>query len=276
MLKREMMEASRLAREAGRILLEVYATDFAVSYKGVADPVTEADKRANDYLVDALRSLFPDDNIVAEESKNRSFTSTDRCWYVDPLDGTKEFIAKNDEFSVMIGLAIGGEAKVGVVYQPVREKLYRGIVGEGAFLEEGGRTQALSVSERRSPEELRLVVSRSHRNRYADLFKERTGIANETRTGSVGLKVGLIAEQQADVYVHITDRSSLWDACAPEAILRAAGGRFTRLNGEPHRYGLDELRNLGGILASNAVAYDSVLPAARTIAAEAGIDSASR
>lgn len=271
MLQKELFEAARMAREAGRILLDIYATDFAVDYKGVADPVTEADRRANDYLVAELERLFPNDTIVAEESKNRKLIARERCWYVDPLDGTKEFIKKNGEFSVMIGLAIGGEAKLGVVYQPVREKLYRGVIGAGAFLEEGGETRELRVSERHSPEELRLVVSRSHRNRYADLFKERTGIANERQTGSVGLKVGLIAEQEADVYVHITDRSSLWDSCGPEAVLRAAGGRFTRLDGEPHHYGIDQLRNLGGILASNALAYDAALPAAREVAIEAGI-----
>ncbi len=272
MLDRELVEAVKLAREAGALSMKVYATDFGVDYKGKADPVTEADRLANEHIVRRLRESFPNDGLVAEETEDQSDArKRGRCWYVDPLDGTKEFIARNGEFSVMIGLAVDGEARLGVVYQPVTDTLYRGVVGESAFLEVGDRTFALAVSATKELSELRLVVSRSHRSEATDRLVERLGVAEELRSGSVGLKIGLIAQKKADLYVHLSARSSAWDACAPEAVLRAAGGRFTDLAGKPFVYGGDDLGNAHGILACNAKAFDAVLPIVSQLAREEGL-----
>ena len=272
MLERELTEASRIARAAGDILMKIYATDFEVEFKGKADPVTEADKLANNYLVDELRALFPDDGIVAEETADVSDAlKAGRCWYVDPLDGTKEFIAKNGEFAVMLGVAIDGVSTLGVVYQPEFDKLFSGVVGQGATLVEKGDRRDLRVSDTAVPSELRLVCSRSHRDDNTDRLVKTLRIENELRSGSVGLKVGMIAEQRADLYVHISDKASAWDACGPEAILKAAGGRFTRLNGEPYHYGGTDMRTRGGILACNANAYEAVLPIAREVGKQAGL-----
>jgi 3'(2'), 5'-bisphosphate nucleotidase len=272
MLDREIAEAARIAREAGAILMDIYATEFEVAYKAEADPVTEADTKANAYIVDQIRRAFPDDGIVAEESEDRTDAlEAGRCWYVDPLDGTKEFVARNGEFSVMLGLAIDGVATAGVVYRPDGDKLYSGVVGGGAYLETGGERTPLNVSTAAEPSRLRLVVSRSHRNRAVGEVVTQLGITDETTSGSVGLKAGLIAEQQADLYIHIADKSSRWDACGPEAVLKAAGGRFTDLAGNPYRYGGTDMRNRGGILACNAAAYDAVLPVAREAARAVGL-----
>jgi 3'(2'), 5'-bisphosphate nucleotidase len=272
MLDREIAEAARIAREAGAILMDIYATDFAVAYKAEADPVTEADTEANTYIVSEIRKAFPGDGIVAEETEDRSDAlEGGRCWYVDPLDGTKEFVARNGEFSVMLGLAIDGVAMAGVVYRPDNDKLYSGVVGDGAHLEEHGERSSLIVSTVADPSRLRLVVSRSHRNRAVGNVVTQLGITQETTSGSVGLKAGLIAEQKADLYIHIADKSSMWDACGPEAILKAAGGRFTDLAGNPYRYGGSDMRNRSGILACNAAAYDAVLPAAREAARAVGL-----
>jgi len=268
----ELTVAKRIARDAGIILMDIYATDFDVAYKGKANPVTEADTKANAFIVAELRAAFPDDGIVAEESKDRSdATGEGRCWYVDPLDGTKEFIAKNGEFAVMLGLTIDGQSKLGVVFQPAKDKLYAGVVGEGATLEEDGDERPLSVSDTAEPKELRLVVSRSHRADSIDRVVRELGITDEMKSGSVGLKVGLIAEQQVDLYVHVSDKASAWDACGPEAILRAAGGRFTRLDGKPFVYDGSDLRTSGGILASNAAAFDAVLPVAHAVGKDSGL-----
>jgi 3'(2'), 5'-bisphosphate nucleotidase len=272
MLDREIAEAARIARQAGAILMDIYATDFDVAYKTEADPVTEADTKANAYIVGELRKAFPGDGIVAEETEDRSDALRGgRCWYVDPLDGTKEFVARKGEFSVMLGLAIDGVATVGVVYQPETDKLYSGVVGSGAHLEERGQQRALEVSDVADPSSLKLVVSRSHRNQAISRVVSQLGITRETTSGSVGLKAGLIAERRADLYVHISDKSSAWDACGPEAVLRAAGGRFTDLAGDPYRYGGTDMRNRSGILACNAAAYDAVLPVAREAARAAGL-----
>lgn len=268
----EIEEAMRIARGAGEILMEVYATDFDVAYKSRSDPVTLADTRANEYIVRELRRAFPGDGIVAEESEDQSDAlRAGRCWYVDPVDGTKEFVARNGEFAVMLGLAVEGASTVGVVYQPVTDKLYAGVVDQGAVLEQRGARRELRVSEVSDPRALRLVVSRSHRNRAVARVVAKLGIAGERQTGSVGLKAGLIAERKADLYVHISDKSSAWDACGPEAVLRAAGGRFTDLAGAPFRYGGRDMRNRGGILACNAAAYDAVLPVAREAARSIGL-----
>lgn len=272
MWERELKEASRLAREAGQIILDVYAQDFDVDFKEGSSPVTEADTRANAFIVEALHDAFPADGIVAEETKDQSDALRQgRCWYVDPLDGTKEFIAKNGEFSVMLGLAVDGEATLGVVYQPERDKLYQGVVGQGAFLECSGEREALQVTDTAEPSALRLVVSRSHRSSKIDALVRKLDLRHERPSGSVGLKVGLIAEREADLYVHVSDKSSAWDACGPEAVLRAAGGRFTDLAGDPFHYGGHDLSNRRGILACNAGAFDRVLPVVREVAEQAGL-----
>jgi len=113
----EIEVASCLAREAGAAIMDVYATSFAVAYKGPSDPVTEADKRANELIVAGILNAFPKDSIVAEETSDRSGALKEgRVWYIDPLDGTRDFIKKNGEFCVMIGLAVDGQAQLGVVY----------------------------------------------------------------------------------------------------------------------------------------------------------------
>jgi len=272
MLDREIAEAARIARRAGVILMQIYGTDFDVAYKTDADPVTEADTKANAYIVRELKRAFPDDGIVAEETADkRDALKGGRCWYVDPLDGTKEFVARNGEFSVMLGLAIEGVAKAGVVYRPDGDKLYCGVVDAGAYLDERGERRPLSVSDVVEPSALKLIVSRSHRDEAIDAIISQLGITEEQTSGSVGLKVGLIAERKADLYVHLTDRSSAWDACGPEALIKAAGGRFTDLAGNPYHYGGTDMRNRNGILACNAAAYDTVLPVAREAARAAGL-----
>ena len=272
MFEQEEATAVEIAREAGKILMQVYATDFSIAYKGSADPVTTADKRANEYIVDALRTAFPNDGVVAEESADTSDAMrSGRCWYVDPLDGTKEFIARNGEFSVMLGLAIDGRAKVGVVYQSVNDRLYRGVVGRSAFMEYEGESVPLRVSEIVSPSAMRLVVSRSHRSSTTDGLKHALGITEERASGSVGLKVGLIARREADLYVHVSDKSSAWDACGPDAILHAAGGRFTDLAGAPFVYGGTSMKNARGILACNSFGFERVLSEVQAAGRAAGL-----
>lgn len=280
MLDRELVEAVKLAREAGEILREIYATDFAVRDKAAGgaagaenDPVTEADTRVNAFLVGRLQETFPADAIIAEESANQTpqAGAGSRCWYVDPLDGTKEFIAKNGEFSVMIGLAIDGEARLGVVYQPTTGKLYRGVVGDGAFYEVGDKTFQLKVSDTADPSKLRLVVSRSHRPEGTDELKSALGLTEEVACGSVGLKVGLIGERKADLYVHFSDKTYAWDACAPDAILRAAGGTFVDLTGRAIEYTGAAVQNRKGLLATNRKSYEKVLGIITELAKKHGV-----
>jgi 3'(2'), 5'-bisphosphate nucleotidase len=272
-LTRELDLARHLAREAGRILLEVYATAFDVVEKpGDAGPVTVADERANTYLVAELRRAFPGDGVVAEESADTSDAArAARCWFVDPMDGTREFIARNGQFAVQVGLAIEGEAVLGVVYCPPSDKLYAGVVGHGCTLEMAGRRCALNMVQETEPSALRLVVSRSHKSRKSELVRQALGITRVTEAGSVGLKCGLLAEGAADLYLHPSDRSYRWDACAPEAILRAAGGVLTDFAGRPYRYDGSELRNARGLLGCSVAAFPAVQPIAERVARDTGL-----
>ena len=266
-LSSEVSIASDLAREAGQIILEVSRSNFSVAYKKPSDPVTEADQRANTIIVEGLHNQFPKDLIVAEESPTPSRLSPiGRVWFVDPLDGTKEFINKNGEFSVMIGLAIDGRAKLGVVYQPSEDILYAGFADEAAWMEsEAGRT-SIQTANVDIPQLLTLIVSRSHRNPHMDTIKQQIGISKEYASGSVGLKIGLIAKQQADVYIEPGPYTSLWDACAPEAIIRGAGGQFSDIYGNPILYGHDTLKNTKGLVATNGACHNLVIESIGPIA----------
>jgi 3'(2'), 5'-bisphosphate nucleotidase len=259
---REIEVASRLAREAGDGILKIYATDFAVHYKAKRDPVTEADRLASRVIVDGLRREFPEDMVVSEEEPIdplRSFP--DRVWYVDPLDGTREFIKRNGEFAVMIGLAVAGCARLGVVFRPVTAELFAGVVEQEAWLEKAREKIPLRVSGETRPPHLRLVTSRSHRHRLVDEMRRRLAITEESRIGSVGIKVGLLVAQQADIYLEPSGMTKAWDSCAPEAILRAAGGRMTDLVGTPLRYSPRDVQNRQGLVATNGACHDIVISA---------------
>jgi 3'(2'), 5'-bisphosphate nucleotidase len=269
---RELTVAVELARKAGVAIMEVYATDFSVAYKGKNDPVTDADKRGNELIVNGLRQAFPDDIIVAEESEKPDDTQIgDRIWYVDPVDGTKEFIAKNGEFSVMIGLAVNGEAKVGVVFKPDGDVLYAGVVGQEAWMEMGGERQPLAVTSTDPSAPPTLTVSRSHRNPLLENIFQNLGVGKEVPSGSVGLKIGLIARGIADVYMEPGPYTKLWDGCGPEAILRAAGGQFTNILGEQIHYGLTQLKNTHGLVATNGVYHEKVIKGLEPVAKELGL-----
>lgn len=258
----EIKVAQGLAREAGKIIMEVYSTEFSVTMKGVGDPVTEADKKANAFIVERLLKEFPRDGVIAEESPGENHDApSGRTWYVDPLDGTKEFIKKNGEFSVMIGLSIQGCSCLGVVYRPDQDLLYSGIVNQGAWVEDRGQKNTLSVVKPMGKNGLRLAVSRSHRHKHMDEIERRVGIKEIIPSGSVGLKVGLITRGLADIYIEPGPFTSLWDSCAPEALIRGAGGKFTDLLGAPLFYGTEEMKNKKGLVASMGEVHDHIIQA---------------
>jgi 3'(2'), 5'-bisphosphate nucleotidase len=261
----EIQVATELARAAGAVLLEHYYSPFLVEQKINAldelEEVTAADREANELIVTRLQKEFPDDGILAEESTDSDHRlGKDRVWLIDPMDGTKNFIARDGDFAVQIGLAVGGESVVGVVYQPVRGVLYRAARGCGAWMEaEDKPATRMSVSKQTKPSEMILASSRSHRGPRMDRVVSAFGFKNEMRRGSVGVKIGLIAEQLADLYFHLSPSTKQWDTCGPEAILAEAGGRLTDLFGQPLRYNGLRIDNRNGIVATNGAAHDMVI-----------------
>ena len=260
-MKVELQSAEDLAVRAGAILLKHYGQRTDVAWKGKNDPVTAADIEASRFIVGELRARFPGDAILCEEEKDDLHRlSTPRVWVVDPMDGTKEFIAGRGEFVVMIGLAIDGEAQLGVIYQPTEEKLYSGIVGHGAHLSRNGEVTRLQVSAEGDPANATMAISRSHFSSNTEAIRLHLGILRSVQTGSIGIKVGLVCEARADVYVQGRG-TSLWDTCGPEAIIHAAGGRMTDATGQPFRYNVEDVRNVRGVIATNGVLHDRVVEA---------------
>jgi len=262
-----------IVRAAGPIVREYHDLPNDITWKGVDDPVTAADHAVNAFLVAELRRAFPADAILAEESQDDlSRLHKERVWCVDPLDGTKEFIARNGEFSIMVGLAVAGVATLGVVYQPILDLMYSGLRQGGAWRIEEGQRRPLQVSAIDRPADLALVVSRSHRNPITDAIKAAIGISRERISGSVGLKCGLIARQEADLYLHPAPGVKEWDTCAPEAILCGAGGKISDCWGRPLRYNQPDVRRRGGLVASNGHCHSRIITLMAPVLAAAGID----
>jgi 3'(2'), 5'-bisphosphate nucleotidase len=268
-METELQTACRLAREAGRLILKFYDTDGKhVEWKTPTEPVTYADKAANRLIVDSIRKEFPDDGILAEESPDTDLRlSCQRVWVIDPLDGTKEYIKHNGEFSVMIGLAVNGVPVVGAVYQPTTDILYYASAGSGAFVERDGHTRRVTVSETTSPDEMCLIVSRSHKDPIVQEIRDQLGIQRQIESGSVGLKVGRIVERDCDLYIHVSNKTRQWDACAPDIILREAGGIFSDLNGNPIIYNCPDPRNWNGLVASNGRIHSRIVEVIQSVRA---------
>jgi 3'(2'), 5'-bisphosphate nucleotidase len=273
---REIQVATELARSAGAVLLEHYYSPFLVEQKVNAqnelEEVTAADREANELIVTRLQKEFPDDGILAEESVDSEHRlDKDRVWLIDPMDGTKNFINRDGDFAVQIGLAVGGESVLGVVYQPVRAVLYRAERGGGAWMEAAENEPArLSVSSLTQASEMVLASSRSHRSPRMERVVSAFGFKDETRRGSVGVKIGLIAERQADLYLHLSPSTKQWDTCGPEAILAEAGGRLTDLFGQPLRYNGLRVDNRNGVVATNGAAHEMVIENLRPLLREFG------
>ena len=236
-------ELALLARRAGAAVMEVYASDFSVSGKADASPVTEADVRAEAIIVAGLTALAPGIPVVAEEAMAAGAAPQigQRFWLVDPLDGTREFISRNGEFTVNIALIEDGAPLAGVVYAPAIDQLYAGWLGQGAFIEEAGVRRAM-VCRKPPPEGLVVVSSRSHGDE-ATLRAYLAGrqVASVAYAGS-SLKLCLIANAQADLYPRF-GRTMEWDIAAGHAVLAAAGGHVDTLMGGALGYGKPGFEN---------------------------------
>lgn len=250
-----------IARRAGALAAGYLGAGLTVERKDGDEPVTRADREASELIVAALTAAFPDDLIVSEEAPEAAarLGTVDRTWFVDPIDGTNDFIQGLPGFSVMIGLVTGGRPTVGVVYQPIGDRLYVGAPGHGAWTERAGVRAPIHTTATTVVEDLRLVASRSHRTAEIDDVKRVLGVTDEQNVGSVGLKLGLIACGERDLYVNPTSKCKAWDACAPEAILHQAGGVLTDLRGGSLPYHSITMGGARGLVASNGVAHAAVL-----------------
>jgi 3'(2'), 5'-bisphosphate nucleotidase len=238
--------ALRAAHAGGEAVMRVYAAGFDVRQKDDLTPVTEADFASERIIVPMLIRAYPDIPVVSEETVPEAgfMPPATRFWLVDPLDGTREFVARNDEFAVLIGLVENGRPVLGVIYGPAVGVTYaahgpgtaRRRIGAGPF-------EPIRAREP-DPTGISVIHSRSHENsrRLAEYFRGRP--VRERRVCGSALKFGVLASGEADFYPRFGTTME-WDTAAGQAILEAAGGSVTTLSGEPLRYGKPGLKNDG-------------------------------
>ncbi len=234
-LSRELEVAVAAARSAAASVMAFYG-DTAAEAKADRSPVTAADRASNALIVTALRRHFPGDAVLSEESRDSAERLTSsRVWIVDPLDGTKEFLARNGEFAIMIGLAEQGEAVLGVLCLPDGDVVYAAARGLGAWVERGGRRDRIARGDI-GDAPIRLVGSRSHADPLLVEMQRALGITDVEPCGSVGVKCARIVEGRRDLYIHPVPSMKEWDTCAPEVLVRESGGAFTDCYGRALRY----------------------------------------
>ncbi len=230
-------EVIALARDAGRAILEVYASSFTVSEKDDRSPLTEADLRSEQLILAGLRRIAPEIPVLSEETGQVPWAqrrSWSRLWVVDPLDGTREFVQRNGEFTVNIALVQDHRPVLGVVHAPALGRDYYASEGAGSFRSDtvaAGRNIRVA---KRGPGPLRVVGSRSHRGDSLDGFLARVGPHRLVEVGS-SLKLCLVAEGEADVYPRLGPTSE-WDTAAGQCVLEQAGGQVLKLDGQPLDY----------------------------------------
>lgn len=229
------------SREASEKILDIYAQDFRVDVKSDNSPLTEADMASHHCLVAGLDKLQPKFPILSEESSEISYTerkSWDYYWLIDPLDGTKEFIKRNGEFTVNVALIHENKPVLGVVYVPVTDECYFGATGHGAF-KQTGNTESKPIAVRHQvPEPLTVVGSRSHKTGDLADYLARLG-QHELKSVGSSLKFCLVAEGEADLYPRMGPTCE-WDTAAAQCVVEQAGGRVTEIDGRPLQYNTKE------------------------------------
>ncbi len=241
-------DLKRIARQAGQIILDIYQreADFQVQAKADASPLTMADQQANAYICEALSNLPLQFPIISEENREIPFAERsqfERCWLVDPLDGTKEFVSRNGDFTVNIALINDNGLELGVVYVPVHDELYWAVRKQGAFSEKNGQTSKLACAKFGLKDEgLALVASRSHLNEETQFVITQFAKPTLVSRGS-SLKFLMLATGEAHVYPRLAPTME-WDTGAAQIILEEAGGAvIDHETGLPLQYNKVSLRN---------------------------------
>lgn len=243
---------ARIAREAGKAILEVYGTNFDVTCKDDQSPVTLADMRSHGIIADSLRARYPEIPVLSEEGKEVPFKvrqGWDRFWLVDPLDGTKEFIKRNGEFTINIALVENQAPVAGMIYIPVTGRLFMADVREGCWEISNGRQRTLRVGQVAPEGPVRVVRSRSHPTPGLEEFLSLLPSYQVVNRGSA-LKFCAVAEGEADFYPRFGPTWE-WDTAAGQAVVTAAGGVMLDLSGKPFVYNKENLLNGPFIVSSS-------------------------
>ena len=251
--------AKEAAIKAGKIILRYYKADYQIEQKGYQNPVTTADKKADETIKKILMTARPEYGWLSEETKDSSIRLNKRfVWIVDPIDGTKEFINGIPEFVVSIALVEYGEPIIGVIYNPVKKEIFVAAKNMGSFFNE---TKIESTSKEKISE-MTILNSRSELKRgdwndYIDIF------GNMKPVGSVAYKLALTSAGKADVFISLRPKNE-WDICAGNCIVNEAGGKLVDLRGNKRKYNLDNTLIDFGIIAGDSIAVSKILPVVKT------------
>jgi 3'(2'),5'-bisphosphate nucleotidase len=236
-LSDELDFASRLARSAGAMALDFQRRGVVPETKAGDEPVTEADRAVNAHILAALAERYPDDAVLAEESPPdpRRFDVV-RTWMVDPIDGTREFIAGTDSWEVLIGLVVDGEPVLGAVYNPTTNTAFAARRGGGAWVTRDGAEHRLEIARGKAGRKLRMAVRRGHYRGVPEEVAAELGIEDVRHKRSFGARALLVAESEVDLVLHVGGSPKEWDTCALHAIVEEAGGVMLNCLGERPRY----------------------------------------
>ncbi|MFH1500738.1 MAG: 3'(2'),5'-bisphosphate nucleotidase CysQ [archaeon] len=247
---KELVEAKRIARLAGKEVMKYYGSpDFTRKDDFGKTELTQADVDSNKVIVSELKKLFPL-KIISEEENHDLIVEEEAYWLVDPLDGTRNFLKKDDQFVVMIALVRNNQPYLGVVYAPVKDEIYFAEKGKGAFLETPSGTHKLTVSFRKDLSDLKVVVSKNHLKPIEKDFINFLSLPL-IQLGSAGLKLAKISSGELDVYPNL-DGLNKWDICPGHAILQEAGGLVVDSRNNPLNYAIKDYRFRKGIIAINS------------------------
>jgi 3'(2'), 5'-bisphosphate nucleotidase len=257
----ELAIAEHAARAGGEVVAAHSARGpLAVEIKPDRSPVTAADRAAGAAIAAILREAFPGDWILSEEdADDLARLDRRRVWIVDPLDGTRDFIARTGQFSVHVGLAVDGAAVVGAVYQPVSGALYAAAAGGGAWRTHGGERARIGVSRATDLGALRIGTSRLNAASRLGEFLGAAGLAGRAVPMGASVKHMALAEGALDACVNLSPGEQEWDTCAPEVVIREAGGAFTDGDGHPFRYNQRDLGHHRGSVASNGACHGALI-----------------
>lgn len=258
-LNKILIDVKKTIKQAGKAAMFYYKKEYRIKDKGEDSPVTEADMASEKVILEELGKY--NYGILSEESTDdKTRLEKERVWLVDPLDGTKDFIDKTGEFTIMIGLVENGKIILGAVYQPSEDILYFAAYGQGAFKQIGqAEPEKIKVSQVDNLPNATMLSSRFHRSDLEIEIAEKNKIKKFIACGSAGLKICKIAEGAADFNINPSDKTWEWDVCAADIILSEAGGKLTDVKGNNFEYNKENPQNVNGYLVSNGLINDKII-----------------
>ena len=255
MLNKELDVALNIIKEASKLVLDIYNSSFDVEIKEDNSPVTKADKEADKLIVSSLKKYFPDDGFLSEESlDDKSRLNKSRVWIIDPVDGTKEFVAHTGDFTINIALSIDHVASLGVIAIPVTGEIYFAVKGMGSFYLKDKDSKPIRIHCNDKINDLTTLVSRFHSNEIEqEMIKKHNDVIKHQKVVGATIKGCLIAQGFAEMSYRFSSNTKEWDTCAMQVIVEEAGGYILKFDKTPIRYNREDVYNKDGYLIINRI-----------------------